>query len=46
MILKSLDLTPRQYQLLCALVREESIIGRMGEKHRATQLLAKLEEAK
>ena len=40
-----LDLTPRQYQLLLALVREEAILGRMGEKHRANIIIEKLEGA-
>lgn len=42
----NLDLTPRQYQLLLALIREEAILGRMGEKHRANVILEKLEGSK
>lgn len=40
-----LDLTPTQFNLLTALVREESILGRLGEKRRATSILEKLERA-
>lgn len=38
-----IDLTPRQFSLLCALVREEEILGRHGEKRRASTILTKLE---
>lgn len=41
---KVLDLTPRQWELMKALLRQESIMNTMGEKHRATVLLQKLGE--
>lgn len=41
---KTLDLTPRQWTLIKALLRQESILNTMGEKHRATVVLQKLGE--
>jgi hypothetical protein len=40
------DLTPSQYQLILALLREEVMLDRMGEKYRAAKTLTKLEAPK
>ena len=38
-----MDLTPRQFTVLCALVLEEVMLDRLGEKHSASKILMKLE---
>lgn len=38
-----MDLTPRQFSVLNALVREEVMLDRLGEKRRAAKLMEKLE---
>lgn len=38
-----MDLTPRQFTVLSALVREEVMLDRLGEKRRAAKILMKLE---
>ena len=44
MTLNGKSLTPTQYQLIVALLREEAHLGRLNEKHRATVIMNKLGE--
>jgi len=39
-------LTPKQGELVLALLREEAILNRMGEQWRASQILKKVEDTK
>mgnify|MGYP007088376052 CR=1 FL=1 len=40
----NIEVTPKQHELILMLLREEAIVGRHGEKHRATMILQKLGE--